>query len=100
MANGDIPFKMKKGFHPVMPSSSDKIEEMDRQVEAEFVEEVRDILSGLEVLIGNLRSNSAPVKESLSRLQRDMLNVQCAVRPWTSRWSPSWRTVSANISPI
>jgi PleD family two-component response regulator len=57
------------------------IEEMDRQVEAEFIEEVRDILSGLEVLIGNLRSNTAPVKESLARLQRDMLNV--AVRGGT-----------------
>ena len=54
---------------------SNQIEEMDRQVEAEFVEEVRDTLSGLEVLIGNLRSNSAPVKESLPRLQRDMLNI-------------------------
>jgi hypothetical protein len=58
-----------------MASASDKIEEMDRQVEAEFIEEVRDILSGLEVLIGNLRSNTAPVKESLARIQRDMLNV-------------------------
>lgn len=58
-----------------MASASDKIEEMDRQVEAEFIEEVRDILSGLEVMIGNLRSNTAPVKESLARIQRDMLNV-------------------------
>lgn len=58
-----------------MASASDKIEEMDRQVEAEFIEEVRDILSGLEVLIGNLRSSTAPVKESLARIQRDMLNV-------------------------
>ena len=58
-----------------MASASDKIEEMDRQVEAEFIEEVRDILSGLEVLIGNLRSNTAPVKESLARIQRDMLNI-------------------------
>jgi len=53
----------------------DKIEEMDRQVEAEFIEEVRDIVSGLEVLIGNLRSNSVPAKEALPRIQRDMLNV-------------------------
>jgi PleD family two-component response regulator len=58
-----------------MSNGSEKIEEMDRQVEAEFVEEVRDIISGLDVLVGNLRSNSAPVKESLSRIQRDMLNV-------------------------
>jgi len=55
--------------------ATDKIEEMDRQVEAEFVEEVRDILSGLEVLIGNMRSNTAPAKESLGRIQRDMLNI-------------------------
>ena len=58
-----------------MPNASDQIEEMDRQVEGEFVEEVRDILSGLEVMIGNLRSNTAPAKESLARIKRDMLNI-------------------------
>ena len=58
-----------------MPSSGDKIEEMDRQVEAEFVEEVREIVDGLEVLIGNMRSKSAPMAESLQRIQRDMVNV-------------------------
>src|SRR5579871_4019244 len=58
-----------------MPNASDQIEEMDRQVEGEFIEEVRDILSGLEVLIGNLRSNTAPAKESLARIKRDMLNI-------------------------
>jgi len=55
--------------------TSNKIEEMDRQMEAEFREEVRDIVSGLEVLIGNLRSNSISAKEALPRIQRDMLNV-------------------------
>jgi PleD family two-component response regulator len=55
--------------------ASDKIEEMDRQVEAEFVEEVRDIVSGLEVLIGNLRSGTVSAKEALPRIQRDMLNI-------------------------
>ena len=58
-----------------MPNASDQIEEMDRQVEGEFVEEARDILSGLEVMIGNLRSNTAPAKESLARIKRDMLNI-------------------------
>jgi CheY-like chemotaxis protein len=56
-------------------SSADKVEEMDRQVEAEFVEEVRDIVSGLEVLIGNLRSNGVPAKDGLQRIQRDMLSI-------------------------
>jgi CheY-like chemotaxis protein len=55
--------------------ASDKIEEMDRQVEAEFAEEVRDIVAGLEVLIGNMRSKSAPVADGLARIQRDMLNI-------------------------
>jgi len=48
---------------------------MDRQVEAEFAEEVRDIVAGLEVLIGNMRSKSAPVADGLARIQRDMLNI-------------------------
>lgn len=58
-----------------MANVRDQIEEMDRQVEAEFVEEVRDIVSGLEVLIGNLRSKSAKASENLPRIQRDMLNI-------------------------
>lgn len=58
-----------------MASGTDKIEEMDRQVEAEFVEEVRDIVAGLEVLIGNLRSGGVPAKDALPRIQRDMLNI-------------------------
>lgn len=58
-----------------MVQLSDKIEEMDRQVEAEFIEEVRDIVAGLEVLIGNLRSSNDKPGNALARIQRDMLNI-------------------------
>ena len=58
-----------------MSSMTEKIEEMDRQVEAEFVEEVRDIVSGLEVLIGNLRSDSIVAKDALPRIQREIFTI-------------------------
>jgi CheY-like chemotaxis protein len=48
---------------------------MDRQVEAEFIEEVRDILNGIEVLIGNVRSHASPGGEGLARIRREMVNV-------------------------
>ena len=51
------------------------IDEMDRQVEAEFIEEVRDILSALEVLIGNLRSHISTHTDGLNQIRRDMVNV-------------------------
>jgi CheY-like chemotaxis protein len=44
-------------------------------MEAEFIEEVRDILNGIEVLIGNLRSRSVPAADGLARIRRDMVNV-------------------------
>ncbi len=59
-----------------MNRSGDSIEQMDRQIEAEFLDEVRDILAGIDVLIGNLRSRVVPVGEALARIRRDMLNVE------------------------
>lgn len=59
-----------------MTSKQDSVEQMDRQMEAEFAEEVRDILSGIEVLVGNLRSNAVPSAEGLARIRREMLNVE------------------------
>lgn len=59
-----------------MARNSDGIEQMDRQIEAEFVDEVRDILSGIEVLLGNMRSKSVPPAEGLTRIRREMLNVE------------------------
>lgn len=56
-------------------SSADSIEQMDRQIESEFLEEVRDILNGIDVLIGNLRSRTMKAADGLPRIRRDMLNV-------------------------
>lgn len=56
--------------------ASDSIQRMDLQVESEFIEEVRDILNSIDVLLGNLLSHSAPVEEGLSRIRRDILNVE------------------------
>ena len=56
-----------------MPAN--RVDAMDRQIEAEFIEEVRDILNGIEVLIGNIRSGTNPAKEGLVRIQREMVNV-------------------------
>ena len=52
------------------------VEEMDIQVEAEFVEEVRDILDSLDVLVGNLRSRAVKEADGLAQIRRDMLNVE------------------------
>lgn len=56
---------------------SDKsVERMDQQVESEFIEEVRDILNGIDVLLGNLLSRSTPVQQGLTRIRHDILNVE------------------------
>ena len=52
------------------------VEEMDLRVEAEFVEEVRDILDSLDVLIGNLRSKTVTAEDGIAQIRRDMLNVE------------------------
>lgn len=56
--------------------SADNVAQMDRQIETEFEEEVRDILDSTDVLIGNLRSKVAPAAEGLAQIRRDMLNVE------------------------
>jgi CheY-like chemotaxis protein len=56
--------------------ADNSIEQMDLQVESEFVEEVRDILSGIDVLLGNLLSRSTSVTDGVARIRRDMLNVE------------------------
>jgi len=58
-----------------MSEADGGIEVMDRQVESEFLEEVQDILSALDVLLGNLRSRTVKVEEGLARLRRDMLTI-------------------------
>lgn len=58
-----------------MSRTADSVEVMDRQIESEFTDEVRDILNSTDILIGNLRSQTAPAGEGLARIRRDMLNV-------------------------
>lgn len=55
---------------------SDSVADMDRQIEAEFIDEVRDILDGIDVLIGNLRSRTVSDADGLAQVRRDMLNME------------------------
>jgi len=50
--------------------------ENERRVIGEFLDELRDTASGLQVLIGNLRSRSVPVAEGLAQLKRDSSNLR------------------------
>jgi CheY-like chemotaxis protein len=52
------------------------VEDMDMQVEAEFVEEVQDILNSVDVLIGNLRSHIVKPEDGIAQIRRNMLNVE------------------------
>lgn len=50
--------------------------ENERRVIAEFMEELHDTASGLQVLLGNLRSNSVPAGEGLETLRRSAGNLR------------------------
>lgn len=50
--------------------------ENERRVVGEFMDELRDTASALQVLLGNLRSRSVPVAEGLERLRRDSGNLR------------------------
>ena len=52
------------------------VEDMDRKVEAEFNDEVRDILDSTDVLIGNLRSKTVSTEDGLAQIRRDMFNME------------------------
>ncbi|MBF0269269.1 MAG: response regulator [Alphaproteobacteria bacterium] len=56
-------------------SESGQIELLEQGLEAEFLEEVRDVVAALDVLLGNLRSRSVKAGEALDRIGRDMLTV-------------------------
>lgn len=55
---------------------SDSVADMDKQIEAEFVEEVREVLDTTDVLIGNLRSHTVSDGDGLAQIRRDMLNTE------------------------
>ncbi|HSV29272.1 MAG TPA: response regulator [Candidatus Omnitrophota bacterium] len=50
--------------------------ENERRVISEFLEELRDTASALQVLLGNMRSNSVTPAEGLERLKRDASNLR------------------------
>ncbi|MBI5165838.1 MAG: response regulator [Magnetospirillum sp.] len=50
--------------------------ENERRVIGEFLDEVRDTASALQVLLGNLRSNSVPAAEGLDTLKRQASNLR------------------------
>lgn len=56
-------------------ADGDQIELMEQGLEAEFQEEVRDVVAALDVLLGNLRSKTVKASEGLGRIVRDMRQV-------------------------
>lgn len=50
--------------------------ENERRVISEFLEELRDTASGLQILLGNLRSHSVSTEDGLSTLKREASNLR------------------------
>lgn len=50
--------------------------ENERRVIGEFLEELRDTVSSLQVLLGNMRSRSIPADEGLATLKREASNLR------------------------
>jgi len=50
-------------------------EDVDRQLEAEFKQDVEDTLSELDILLGNLRSNTEPADSGLTLLRNHAHNL-------------------------
>ena len=50
--------------------------ENERRVIGEFLDELRDTASAMQVLLGNLRSRSVPVADGLAALKRDSSNLR------------------------
>lgn len=50
--------------------------ENERRVIAEFIEELRDTASSLQVLLGNMRSHSVSAEDGLATLKRDASNLR------------------------
>ncbi|MGB0683754.1 MAG: DNA-binding response regulator [Magnetovibrionaceae bacterium] len=59
-----------------MPSA----EEVDRQIEDEFLDECRDTMGNLDVLIGNLKSGEIPSTEATEQMRRVVVNLRAQGR--------------------
>jgi hypothetical protein len=57
-------------------SGSNSIDQMERLIEGEFVDEVRDVCNTLDVLLGNLRSGNAKGDEALATLRRSFVSLE------------------------
>jgi CheY-like chemotaxis protein len=53
-------------------------EDVERQAYGEFLDEVRDTLNAMQVVLGNLRSGTTPEAEALSSLRRGAHNLRAA----------------------
>lgn len=53
-------------------------EDVERQAYGEFLDEVRDVINVMQVVLGNLRSGSVNAKEAMSSLRRAALNLKTA----------------------
>lgn len=62
---------MAEGFVP-------NDEDVERQAYGEFLDEVRDIISAMQVVLGNLRSGSMPQADAIASLRRDAHNLRTA----------------------
>lgn len=51
------------------------IDQIEQGLESEFLEEVRDVVAALDVLLGNIRSKTVTSAAGLDRLGRDMLTI-------------------------
>ncbi len=57
-------------------SNHQSIDQMERLIEGEFVDEVRDVCNTLDVLLGNLRSGTARSDDGLGTLRRSFVSLE------------------------
>ncbi|MBN9527302.1 MAG: response regulator [Alphaproteobacteria bacterium] len=57
-------------------SNNHNVDQMERTIEGEFVDEVRDVCNTLDVLLGNLRSGTAKPADALATLRRSFASIE------------------------
>jgi len=57
-------------------SNHQSIDQMERLIEGEFVDEVRDVCNTLDVLLGNLRSGTGRSDDGLGTLRRSFVSLE------------------------
>lgn len=59
-----------------MSTSSATLEQLEKEIEAEFLDETRDVLNGLEVMLGNVESGLVDTNHALGTLRKAFLSLQ------------------------